>query len=72
MKSRFKVGDIVICLKSCSNSYTEGKRYKVKAVRSDEARISTELDDKGSTTNGWCMEFFELYRERKSHYPDWW
>lgn len=61
--SKFKSGDFARCIAGGAPSeYTVGKVYKVSSVCGD--RIMTELDDRGSSRNGWCEKFFEKVEQK--------
>lgn len=53
-----KKGDKVRAINSFAGEFTRGKEYIVRSV--DKGGIGVELDDKGSTTNGWGKDNFEL------------
>ncbi|RWO20703.1 hypothetical protein [Mesorhizobium sp.] len=57
---KFSVGDKVRALESCyGGGYKKGNVYTVKSVSDEYDHITTELDDKGSRTNGWRASAFE-------------
>lgn len=59
---KFKLGDKIICKEDChsfyGNQFTKGKIYTVREC--DPYYVYLELDDLGSTTNGWAPQYFEL------------
>jgi hypothetical protein len=56
-KSQNTIPEYVECLKDSSNEFTKGRIYK---VRRDHANYyEVEMDDKGSTTNGWTKLYFK-------------
>lgn len=59
----FSVGDRVVCVDDCDGQYTAGSVYVVKDVFDSygEVRIRTELDDRGSTANGWGAKHFRPF-----------
>lgn len=58
--TKFKVGDRARALNTAHGQFTRGKEYVVSGV--DEYSISIERDDRGSTTNGWGKDNFELIK----------
>ncbi|TIL91420.1 MAG: hypothetical protein E5Y73_17230 [Mesorhizobium sp.] len=59
---KFAAGDKVRALESCyGGGYKKGNVYTVKSVSDEYDHLTTELDDKGSRTNGWRKSAFEPY-----------
>lgn len=61
--TKFKPGDRIRCTRQGGNSFHEDGEYVVSRTitkKSSPTVIMVELDDKGSTTNGWNAEYFEL------------
>jgi hypothetical protein len=59
--TKFKVGDRVRALNTSEcGAYTKGNLYVVKALGGS---LKTEIDDLGSTSNGWGYQNFELIQE---------
>jgi hypothetical protein len=56
--AKFKVGDRVRCKTTYIGQFTAGKEYTVRSVT--DSTIEITEDDRGSTTNGWGMEHFDL------------
>ena len=57
-KDEIKKGDWVVCEVDCREQYTKGKLYKVKDLICYGDRLLTEIDDRGSNTNGWEIANF--------------
>jgi ribosomal protein L7/L12 len=59
--------DKIRALKSFAGEFTRGREYVVSAA--SEHSVSVELDDKGSTTNGWAKDCFELVQPEPKWVP---
>jgi len=58
---QFMPGDRVRALETtATNCYTKGNIYTVKRVSGPYITVYTELDDRGSSDNGWGAYNFEL------------
>jgi hypothetical protein len=76
----FKVGDTVrVKVRTDMSDYPYGFVCKVIKVYTDwystfhVDRINTDLDARGSRTNGWGAENFELVeRKKQKNLPAWW
>lgn len=65
----FKVGDIVIAIKSSAGgSYIKGEKYIVKFVDSSNW-VYTKKDSKGNTENAFYAGYFKLYKKYKKAQP---
>lgn len=63
---KFAKGDVITCTRDSSGGgFSKGKTYVVKDVLISSWdrmtwTVMTELDDYGSTTNGWAEKFFDF------------
>lgn len=64
-KPKFKTGDYVVCLDSTSNQFTAGKVYIIRSISGNGKCLDIELDDRGSTKNGWHIDHFRLATDRE-------
>lgn len=55
----WKVGDIVVALKTTGDQFTKGNTYEIRSI--DSLSIGTMCDDIGSETNGWHVQNFKFH-----------
>lgn len=63
MTTKFKIGDVVTALHTYGRQFTKGKQYTVCAPPDSSpwaSMVFVTRDDRGSKTNGWLAEHFEL------------
>ena len=56
----WKPGDLIECLEN-SGGYTAGSLYTIKHLDFSRSGVSTVVDDKGSTGNGWGFRSFKWH-----------
>ncbi len=61
-ETEIKPGDWVECRLDYDREFHVGGLYQVTKVyrEREKTRLSFAKDDRGSTTNGWCAEYFVL------------
>lgn len=60
--TKFNVGDWVRANDDAVNQFTKGKIYKVVSPSDQYGDVLVEVDDRGSKTNGWNEDYFDLVR----------